>query len=443
MDKQTEPKPAPVSATTPQAGETQDRWWWVERSVWTERMLTALENGVKGSKWFRLIDKVYASRNLQKAFWAVWRNEGSPGVDRQTVEQFEAQQTEELGQLSQQLQDRTYRPQPVRRVWINKLGSHEQRPLGIPVVRDRVVPAALKQVIEPICEREFAGTSYGFRPGRGCQQALERVEGLLKAGSTWVVDADLKSYFDTIPHERLLARVQERMADGRVLALIEAFLRQGVMEEMKGWQPTERGTPQGAVISPLLANVYLNPLDQRMAQAGWEMTRYADDFIIQCRSQAEAQAALETVQQWVEAEGLQLHPTKTRIVDATQAGGFDFLGYHYERGYQWPRQKSQDKLKETIREKTPRTSGVSLETIIGRVNQTLRGWHAYFRRSLRQALEKLDQMVRRRLRSILMKRLGKRGIDWKKANRLWPNAYFTERGLYTMAPALATRRQSR
>jgi RNA-directed DNA polymerase len=443
MNEQTEHEPARVSATTQQAGEIYRRWWFVELSVWTERMWTALENGVKGSKWFRLIDKVYASRNLQAAFWAVWRNEGSPGVDRQTVEQFEAQHTEELGKLSQELQERTYRPHPVRRVWINKLGSHEKRPLGIPVVRDRVVQAALKQVIEPIFEREFAGTSYGFRPGRGCQQALERVEGLLKAGYTWVVDADLKSYFDTIPHERLLARVRERIADGRVLALIEAFLRQGVMEEMKDWQPTERGTPQGAVISPLLANIYLNPLDHQMAQAGWEMTRYADDFIIQCRSQAEAQSALETVKQWVEAEGLQLHPTKTRIVDATQRGGFDFLGYHYERGYQWPRQKSQDKLKETIREKTSRTCGVSLDTLITGINRTLRGWHAYFRRSLRNELEKLDKIVRRRLRSILMKRHRKRGIDWQQANRLWPNAYFTERGLYTMAPALATRRQSR
>jgi RNA-directed DNA polymerase len=306
---------------------------------------------------------------------------------------------------------------------------------GVPAVRDRVVQAALKQVIEPIFEREFAQTSYGFRPGRGCQQALERVEGLLKAGYTWVVDADLKSYFDTIPHERLLARVQERIADGRVWALIEAFLRQGVMEEMKDWQPTERGTPQGAV--------YLNPLDHSMGQAGWEMTRYADDFILQCRSPAEAQAALDAVRQWVEAEGLQLHPTKTRIVDATQRGGFDFLGYHYERGYQWPRTKSQDKLKESIREKTPRTHGVSLEEIIERVNRTLRGWHAYFRRSLPNVLGELDAMVRRRLRSILMKRHRKRGIDWRQANQLWPNGYFTGRGLYTMAPALATRRQSR
>ena len=173
------------------------------------------------------------------------------------------------------------------------------------------------------------------------------------------------------------------------------------------------------------------------------MTRSADDCIIQCRTQAEAPAALAEVKQWVEAEGLQLHPTKTRIVDATQRGGFDFLGYHYERGYQWPRQKSQDKLKETIREKTSRTCGVSLETIITGLNRTLRGWHAYFGRSLRNELEKLDQMVRRRLRSILMKRCKKRGIDWQQANRLWPNAYFTGRGLYTMAPALATRRQSR
>jgi RNA-directed DNA polymerase len=443
MNEQPEAQPATVSETTPQAGDIYHRWWWVELSVWTERMLTALENGVKGSKWFRLIDKVYAPRNMLAAFWAVWRNEGSAGVDRQTIEQFEAQHTEELGKLSQQVQERSYRPHPVRRVWINKMGSHEKRPLGIPAVRDRVVQAALKQVIEPIFEREFAETSYGFRPGRGCQQALERVEGLLQAGYTWVVDADLKSYFDTIPHERLLARVQERIADGRVLALIDAFLRQGVMEAMKGWQPTERGTPQGSVISPLLANVYLNPLDHQMVSQGWEMTRYADDFVIQCRSQAEARAALEAVQQWVESEGLQLHPTKTRIVDATQPGGFDFLGFHYERGYQWPRQKSQDKLKETIRIKTPRTSGVSLEEIIRRVNRTVRGWHAYFRRSLRNVLEGLDQMIRRRLRSILMKRHRKRGIDWRQANRLWPNAYFTKRGLYTMAPALVTGRQSR
>ena len=442
MNERTENKPATVSETTPPAGETHDPWGWVERSAWTERMWTALEEGVKGDKWFRLIDKVYAPRNLQAAFWAVWRNGGSPGVDRQSVEQFDAKHTEELGELSQQRQERTYRPHPVRRVWIPKPGSHERRPLGIPAVRDRVVQAALKAVIEPIFEREFAGTSYGFRPGRGCQQALERVEGLLQAGYTWVVDADLKSYFDTIPHEALMTRVQERIADGRVLKLIESFLRQGVMEEMKGWQPTERGTPQGAVISPLLANVYLNPLDQQRVKEGWAMTRYADDFIIQCRSQAEAQVALEAVRQGVEAAGLQLHPTKTRIVDATQRDGLDFLGYHYERGYQWPRSKSQEKFKETIRQKTPRTSGESLEAIIVRVNRSVRGWHAYFRRSLPNVLGELDQMVRRRLRSILMKRHRKRGIAWRQANKLGPNAYLTERGLYTMAPALATRRQS-
>ena len=197
------------------------------------------------------------------------------------------------------------------------------------------------------------------------------------------------------------------------------------------------------VISPLLANVYLNPLDHLMAQSGYRMTRYADDFVIQCRSHREAQAALETIRQWVEAEGLQLHPSKTRIVDATQRGGFDFLGYHYERGLKWPRIKSQQKLKDTIRQKTPRTSGQSMEETIRSVNRTLRGWHAYFNRSVPNVLEAMDQMVRRRLRSILMKRHRKRGSNWQLANRLWPTAYFTELGLYSMAPIRVTGRQSR
>jgi RNA-directed DNA polymerase len=269
------------------------------------------------------------------------------------------------------------------------------------------------------------------------------VEKLLEEGYTWIVDADLKSYFDTIPHDRLMLRIQEHIADSKVLDLIQAFLKQGVMETMKDWEPTDKGTPQGAVISPLLANVYLNPLDHLMEQMGYRMTRYADDFVIQCRTRSEAEAALEIVRQWVEAEGLLLHPTKTRIVDATQRGGFDFLGYHYERGLKWPRQKSLDKLKDTIREKTPRTSGKSLNEIICSLNRTLRGWHAYFHRSVPNVLDMMDKMIRRRLRSILMKRHRKRGIDWKLANRLWPTAYFTKLGLYTMAPIRVTRRQSR
>lgn len=443
-NREAENKPAAVPGQNraQQAREIDQRWWWVKPRIWTTRMLAALENGVKGGKWFRLIDKVYDATNLFIAMYEVIRNDGKPGVDKQTVEQFEEQHQEELAKLSLELKDQRYRPHPVRRVWIPKLGSHEKRPLGIPAVRDRVVQASLKAVIEPIFERTFAEHSYGFRPGRGCQQALERVEKLLQEGYTWIVDADLKSYFDLIPHDRLMLRVQEHIADGKVLSLIRAFLTQGVMEEMKGWEPTDKGTPQGAVISPLLANVYLNPLDHLMGQGGYQITRYADDFVIQCRSQGEAQAALEAIRRWVEAEGLQLHPVKTRIVDAAQRGGFDFLGYHYERGLKWPRKKSLDKLKETIRKKTPRTSGISMEAMIGSLNRTLRGWHAYFHRSVSNVLEDMDKMVRRRLRSVLMKRHKKRGIAWKQANRLWPTAYFTELGLYSMAPSRATGRQS-
>ena len=214
---------------------------------------------------------------------------------------------------------------------------------------------ALRNVLEPIFEHTFAEHSYGFRPGRGAKDALRRVDQLLQEGKCWVVDADLKGYFDSIPQDKLLVAIQEHISDGAVLELIQRFLEQGVMESGKGWSPTEKGTPQGGVLSPLLANIYLNPLDHLMAKQGREMIRYADDFIILCESEAEARQVLEEVRQWVEQAGLSLHPTKTRIVDASQAGGFDFLGYHFERGMKWPREKSLAKFKEAIRQKTRRT----------------------------------------------------------------------------------------
>lgn len=328
-DQKREEGPAAVSQETRQAGEIRARWAWVEPSVWTERMLTALEAGVKGGKWFSLMDKVYALANLRAAFAEVKANQGAAGVDHQTVEMFERHLDENLEKLSRSLKDGSYRPQAIRRVWIPKPGSTEQRPLGIPTVRDRVVQAALRHVLEPIFEREFAEQSYGFRPNRGCKDALRRVDQLLKAGYTWVVDADLKSYFDTIPHDQLMERVEEKVSDGRVLELLRAYLTQKVLETAKSWTP-EEGTPQGAVISPLLSNLYLNPLDQQMEKQGSQMVRYADDFVILCQSQAEAEAILGQLQQWTQPAGLRLHPAKTRIVEATQRGGFDFLGYHFE-----------------------------------------------------------------------------------------------------------------
>jgi RNA-directed DNA polymerase len=435
-----EARPTIVPAAK-QVGEVPARWVWTEPAVWTERMLTALELGVKGGSWFSLIDKVYSLRNLQAAFAKVKANQGAAGVDHQTIEMFETHLEANLTRVSQQLADGSYRPQAVRRQWISKPGSREKRPLGIPTVRDRVVQTALRHVVEPIFERDFAEHSYGFRPGRGCKEALRRVDHLLKAGYTWVVDADLQSYFDTIPQDKLLARVAEKVADSRVLELVAAMLRQGVMEGLAYWTPTE-GTPQGAVISPLLSNIYLDPLDQEMARSGYEMGRYADDFVILCRTEAAARTALEKVRRWTAIAGLRLHPEKTRIVDASQHGGFDFLGYHFERGYRWPRRKSEAKLKTTIRSKTRRTHGHSFRTIIETVNQTLTGWFEYFKHSHKTAFPSLDKWIRMRLRSILRHRRKRKGRARGTDNVRWPNAYFTAHGLFSLSVAHVQHRQS-
>jgi RNA-directed DNA polymerase len=337
----------------------------------------------------------------------------------------------------------------VRRAYIEKPGGGE-RPLGIPCVRDRVVQAALRHVLEPIFERDFASHSYGFRPGVGCKDALRRVDELLRAGYTHVVDADLQSYFDTIPHDKLLGLVRGRVADGRVLTLVGAFLTQGVMDGLDRWRPTS-GSPQGAVISPLLSNVYLDPLDHLMARSGIEMTRYADDFVILCRGEREALDALELVRRWAAGAGLTLHPAKTRVVDlGREAESFDFLGYHFERARaadgggitRRPRDKSLAKLKDTIRAKTRRTSGHCLGRVIDEVNLTLKGWFVYFKHCHPRTFPRLDAFVRKRLRSILRRRSGRRGPSRGEDHRLWPNAFFTGQGLFSLVAAHCLARQS-
>jgi RNA-directed DNA polymerase len=361
-------------------------------------------------------------------------------VDHVTVEAFGNDLETNVGKLIGALRAGTYQPQAIQRVYIPKPGSKEQRPLGMPTVRDRVVQGAVRHVMEPIFEKEFAAHSYGFRPGRGCKDALRRVDALLKQGFVYVVDADLKSYFDTIPHGRLMSRLRERIADGRVLQLIESFLTAGIMDGLKEWEP-EAGVPQGAVLSPLLSNIYLNPLDHQMAGRGYQMVRYADDFVILCRSQSEAEQALAEVRQWCDAEGLTLHPTKTRIVDV-RAEGFDFLGYRFQttqrgRLARWPRKKSEQKLKGTIRAKAKRTNGHGLQEIIADVNRTLRGWFGYFRHSCRWTFVTVDRWVRMRLRSILRKRAGGQGPGLGNDHKRWPNAYFAKQGLYSLEAAHA------
>jgi RNA-directed DNA polymerase len=426
-----------------QPGETlPEKWDWVEHSIWTERMLEALMKGVKGGVWFSLIDKVFRPGTLYAAWATVKRNRGSAGTDHQSIKGFEQDLVMEIERLAEELRTGSYRPRPIRRVYIDKPGSKEKRPLGIPCVRDRVVQAALRLVIEPIFEKDFVPHSYGFRPKRGSKDALREVDRLLKAGYTYVVDADLKAYFDTIPHEPLMSDVGRYIADGRVMGLIEGFLKQDILEDMAHWTP-EKGSPQGAVISPLLANLYLHPVDTAMAGAGYEMIRYADDFVILCSRQEEAEKALAMVHRLTLERALTLHPDKTRVVDIASPGeGFDFLGYHFEGGTRRPRKKSLKKLKDTIRSKTGRSNGHSLAAIIEDTNRTLRGWFEYFKHSNRWTFPPIDSWVRRRIRSILRKRIGLKGISRGHDHQRWPNQFFREHGLFSLVEAHATLLQS-
>jgi len=442
MSIENETKSVEVSSGTKQTGETQAMDW-VERSVWTDRMLEALEQGVKGGVWFSLIDKVYRPKTLYAAWQAVKKNGGSAGTDHENIERFEQKLEENINKLSEELRAETYRPRSIKRTYIDKPGSREKRPLGIPTVRDRVVQTAIRLVIEPIFERQFRTCSYGFRPNRGCKDALREVERMLKAGYTHVVDADLKAYFDSIPHGRLMQDFQRYIADGRLLKLIESFLKQDVLDGLAKWTP-ETGTPQGAVISPLLANLYLHPVDQAMEEAGFIMIRYADDFVIMCKDEAEATRALHKVSQLITERGLVLHPEKTRVVNINEAGqSFDFLGYHFERGTRWPRKKSLKKLKDTIRFQTGRSNGHSLAVIAANVNRILKGWFEYFKHSYRWTFPMLDGWIRRRLRSILRKRSkGSKGISGNMDHFRWPNKFFQELGLFSLEDAHALLLQS-
>ena len=426
-------------------GQTQTRWGWVERAVWNERMLEALETGVRGGKWHSLYDKVYGLKNLKAAWQRVKANRGGGGVDKMSIAEFDKDAEARLEKLSEALRTNTYKPSPVRRTYIPKPGSSEGRPLGIPTIIDRIVQTAVRNVIEPIFEREFDPSSFGFRPNLGCQDALVEIERLLAAGFMHVVDVDLRKYFDTIPKQGLMNEVAKKIADGRVLDLIEAYLHQGVLEEMKLWLP-ETGTPQGAVISPLLANVYLHPVDVAMRQAGFTLVRYADDMVVLCRTREEAETALAKLGELIEARGLQLHPDKTRIAHLMEKPGFQFLGYVFYDKYRDPRPSSREKLRASLRAKTKLTNGNSLKDIISSLNASLRGWFNYFKfcSATSWAWAEFDKWVRFRLRAILDKR--RKGGTKKRRGRghahdRWPNAYFTENGLFSLVSAVKLVRQ--
>lgn len=422
----------PFSAIPP--GETPEISAWAQHVVWTDRMLsTLLENKVRGGKWHSLIDKVYAPLNLYAAACKVTAKDKAAGIDGQSCEAFAEYLSVETRKLSEEIRTQSYRPSAVRRVHIPKLGRpNETRPLGIPTVRDRVVQRAIVNVIEPILDHQFHDRSYGFRHGRGAHDALRIVEEKLQEGYVYVVDADLKGYFDTIPKDRLLNLIKERISDTRMLKLIQKFLDQNIMEELREWTPTS-GVPQGAVLSPVLSNLYLSPLDHQMSDRGFEMVRYADDFVVLCRSESEAVSALELIRAWVEAAGLTLHPTKTKIVDS-RTDSFAFLGYSFRGDKIYPRRESLAKIKGRIVELTVRTRPGSIETICRELTSVLRGWFYYFRHCRWTIFKELDSKIRGRLRRLLLAR-HRRNPQRLPRQQRWPNAYFASAGLYSLREA--------
>jgi RNA-directed DNA polymerase len=440
--------PTEVATTNDGTGETEANGPEASSGSATARSIP--ERKERKRKWYSLYDKVTARPNLERAWKQVAANAGAAGIDRMTVARFAEGAERRLAELAEDLRTKGYRPQPVRRVYLDKSGGGK-RPLGIPTVRDRIVQQALLQVLSPIFETEFSDRSHGFRPERGCATALSVVDQAVRSGYQWVVDADIEAFFDSVDHERLLTALNEAIADGSVLRLVRQILKAGVIEPgVAEVEPTELGTPQGGPLSPLLANVYLHRLDERLVAARYGLVRYADDFVIFARSQSEAEAALQLAREVLEGElGLRLHPEKTRVGSVN--AGFEFLGYHYFRDpptgqlRKEVRRKSVQRFREAVRRRTPRLKNQRrpkrrnmtvarlgknqrLQEMVRDLNRYLRGWHWYFKEVWsaypKTPFLRLDQFVRRRLRAAIS---GERGDAlW---NRRLPNALLRAIGL--------------
>jgi len=376
-----------------------------------------------------LIDKVYSRKNLECAWEKVRKNRGSAGIDEVTIAKFEARKEYYLNLLHRKLRDKTYRPKPVKRVEIPK-PEGGLRKLGIPAVMDRVVQQALVQRMEGIFEVNFLDCSFGYRRGRSPHGAMRKVWRELNAGNFWVVDADLRQFFDTIDQEKLIDLIADEISDGRVLRLVRDILRSGVVEGGY-WQPTLTGVPQGGVASPLWSNIFLTPFDRAMTEAGFRLTRWADDFVVICSTKAEAQRALAFAERFLRQElGVRVHPDKTRIVHVRQ--GFEFLGYKVKRGkgyrlsaqkrrvkgnphdlYAIPREKSVKRFRDQIRKLTRRKAPVKLEELIDQINPVIRGWGNFYRKAhVRLLFNRLDRWIERRIYSFLAKRW--RNTVWRK-----------------------------
>ena len=395
------------------------------------RRLADWMNPTGERKVHSLIDKVYKRKNLEMAWERVKSNRGAGGVDEQSVDDFAEVLDEQLDKLHEELRVDTYRPQPVRRKRIAKAGQEgKYRELGIPTVYDRVCQQALLNRLEPIFEPVFDAASFGYRRGRSAHDALRKVWKELESGCEWVVDADLSDFFGTVDHDKLLTLVAQRVSDGRVLRLIRSMLEAESCSEGRLF-PTERGTPQGGVVSPVLSNILLTPFDKEMRRRGYRLTRYADDWVLTCKSAAEAHAALATAKKILEKLGVCIHPEKTRIVHIRH--GFEFLGYKIKRGkglrwskirsrthrgalYAYPSHKSIQRFKDQVRRRTRRKAPIATEELIDQLNPVLRGWGHYYKRAhVRRLFHQLDGWVVRRLWSHRHKRWRCQG--WKTLPR--------------------------
>ena len=394
------------------------------------RRLVDWINPAGAKKVHSLIDKVYKRKNLEMAWERVKANRGSGGVDGQTLEDFAEQLDKNLDRLQSELKEGVYQPQPVRQVQIPKMGKPgEFRGLGIPTIYDRVCQQALLNRLQPIFEPIFDEANYGYRQGRSTKDALRKVWKEIDNGSEWIVDADLKDFFGSVDHEKLLTLVAQQIADGRVLRLIEAMLKAGSYGKGRLF-PTERGTPQGGVASALLSNILLTPFDREMRRKGYQLTRYADDWVVTCKSAAEARAAIDAAGRILKQLGVELHPQKTRIVHVQY--GFEFLGYKIKRGkklylpatkirsrvcsgglYAYPREKSIRRFKDEVRQRTKRRVPLATEQLIEALNPLLRGWGEYYKRAhVRKLFNQLDRWIVRRIWSHRFKHW--RNCGWKQ-----------------------------
>jgi len=418
------------------------------------RRLVDWINLTGAKKVHSLIDKVYKRKNLEMAWEKVKENRGSGGVDGQSLAAFESQLGPQLARLEKELKEDTYRPQPVLQHPIPKRDKPgEYRMLGVPTIYDRVCQQALLNRLEPIFEPIFDDASFGYRRGRSTKDALRKIWKEIQSGSEWIVDGDLRDFFGSVDHEKLLTLVAQRVADGRVLRLIKAMLKAGSYGKGQLF-PTERGTPQGGVVSPLLSNILLTPFDREMRLKGYQLTRYADDWVITCKSAAEARSAVDAAHRILKQLGVELHPQKTRIVHVQH--GFEFLGYKIKRGerklslsesqirsqarqgalYAYPKEKSIRRFMDQVRQRTKRRVPLQTKELIEELNPLLRGWGEYYKRAhVRKLFQRLDGWILRRIWSHRFKRWRKRGWKQLPASQLYGEYELVR--LVALIPSLA------